>query len=58
MWVFGNWRNSRGVCREILECEKIHLPYKILSDCGDNCSHCPLAGFDDGGIYCSLGENT
>lgn len=55
MWVFGDWKESKGVCREILECEKIHKPYKLCSDCNEDCLHCPLADFDDEGIYCVLG---
>lgn len=55
MWVYGNWKRSKGCCREILECEKLHKPYKICTDCEEDCIHCPLANFDDGGIYCELG---
>ena len=55
MWVFGDWKESKGVCREILECEKINKPYKIYKDCKEDCIHCPLAGFDDEGVYCGLG---
>lgn len=58
MWVFGNYKKSQGVCREIIECKKINKPYKICSQCGEDCLHCPLADpladFDDGGIYCGL----
>lgn len=59
MWVFGDWKLSKGVCREIIECEKVHKPYKICVDnrgiCSEeDCLHCPVAYFDDGGIYCGL----
>lgn len=57
MWVYGDWKTSKGVCREILECEKIKKPYKIISNCKDNCLRCPAADFDDGGIYCRMGRN-
>ena len=56
MWVFGDWEKSKGVCREILECEKINKPYSIYKDCEEDCIHCPVAYFDDGGIYCGWGE--
>lgn len=55
MWVFGDWENSKGVCREILECEKINKPYSIYKGCEEDCIHCPVAYFDDGGIYCGWG---
>jgi hypothetical protein len=32
MWVFGDWKESRGCRREIAFCEKHEIPYQIVGD--------------------------
>lgn len=54
MWVFGDWKKSKGCCREIIECEKLNKPYTYFKICNRDCVHCSLANFDDGGIYCEI----
>ena len=53
-WVIGNWRTSKGVCREIIECVKTNIPYRIFEDCSGDCLRCPLSYFKDGNISCSV----